>query len=61
MIALAVFITIIAVFWLGRILGREEATVGFIEMFNRLYKGLSAEDKVLFDNWMYEFKKREEE
>jgi hypothetical protein len=59
MIALAVLITIVALFWLGRLIGREEATVGMLETFARLYDGLSVEDKLLFDKWMREFKERE--
>lgn len=59
MIAFAILISIVAMFWLGRILGREEATVGILEMFARLYAGLSVEDKLLFDKWMRDFKERE--
>lgn len=59
MIALAVLMSIVAMFWLGRLLGREEATVGLLETFSRLYDGLSVEDKLLFDKWMRDFKEKE--
>lgn len=55
MIAFAVLMMFVAMFWLGRLVGRQEASVAVITHFAAIYKRLSIEDKLLFDKWMKDY------
>lgn len=58
MIAFAILITMVAMFWLGRAIGRAEAAAALFEQLAELYAGLKWEDKVQFDQWLKEFAER---
>jgi hypothetical protein len=60
MIALAVMLSFVAFFWLGKVVGRAEGAVAVFEHIAKMRAGLSVEDKLLLDKWLKEYKERNE-
>jgi DNA-binding SARP family transcriptional activator len=58
MIALAILMSVVAMFWLGRAIGRAEAAAAIFKQFSELYAGLSLEEKLQFDKWVKDFAER---
>lgn len=58
MMAFIVLISTVAMFWLGRAIGRAEAAQAFHKQLAELYAGLKWEDRVQFDQWIKEFADR---
>lgn len=55
MIALAVLISVVAIFWLGKVSGRIEAYNAMVNYLASMRRELPIEDKLTFDKWFSDY------